>query len=141
MISRFSKVWKLVLSLTALALLLGSASQENASASTQSSPFSALYFEPTSGQTGYHMVSDIWLDEWNSPGGKGCKWTALSKISKGNLPPGLEFDAGIARFEGTPRQAGRWSVSVSFSDIHCTDGRDQSIYGPVTVRINFNIKP
>src|SRR5258706_8037161 len=79
--------------------------------------FYGLYYSPTDGRVGYHLVSNNLFRETPSD----CKPGPLSDLTAtGTAPPGITV-AGESRpdgtrspnFEGTPRQAGDWDVTVT----------------------------
>ena len=62
-------------------------------------------------------------------------WVATPRGIEGELPPGLSFDPNDGRIEGTPEQAGSWTVGVVLDDVRC-GGR--ALY-TVTVPVTFTI--
>lgn len=123
---------------------LGPNGTENMTTAAQGTPFSNVFYRDTDTlQAGYHFWVGPQLYHWDAPGGKGCGGDFhFSEASfSGTMPPGLEFLSFNGTIEGTPRQAGRWRITVALPNIQCVQGPDQSNYGMRYVNVNFNIKP
>lgn len=108
--------------------------------------FNRLHYSPTEGRVGYHMVSQLFIDDW--PGAReDCDIVVDSIHVSGDLPPGMvgphekdpaNVNAGFTNnIEGTPRLPGTWVVTVTYFGIGCR-GRgsngDRAI--PVTITIS-----
>jgi hypothetical protein len=138
------------LSLIALLLLSGCAeASQSSSYSPPATTFSGLYFSPTNGKVGYHMLSNNYFQQSpcaaNEHATVGLAEGGITTV--GTIPPGLMApDASQGRFvfEGTPRQAGDWDVTVTehyltCSSVHGADGPKN--YGDVTTTVHFHIDP
>jgi len=104
-------------------------------------PFSQGFFEPTMGRVGYHMVSEMKWHASDEPTPRCVPTSSGNEDVNGTPPPGLAYDQSNLEFEGTPRQAGDWSVRVTTHGMHCGMGPDQQNYGDRTITINFHIDP
>jgi hypothetical protein len=102
-------------------------------------PFQRVYYEPTSGTVGHHMISSLTVYEDDTPAGLPCLFMADGVSYTGELPPGLEMPYGMNTFEGTPYQPGTWQVTVLLQGLHCTQGADQSYHGDRSINVTFNI--
>lgn len=109
-------------------------------------PFSHMFLEPTRGRVGYHMhiivngnYDDVPTGDWNT-----CSPTAGAMTYSGELPIGLKKVGGagvLYGFEGTPRQAGDWRITVNIAYFRCTKGPDLNRYGPRTINAVIHIDP
>ncbi|HEY3813776.1 MAG TPA: hypothetical protein VGL66_11170 [Caulobacteraceae bacterium] len=126
----------------AVFLLSGSA----AFATNGSTVFAGLYFSPTNGKVGYHMVAhNYWTkDPCNTP----AEHIIMSDYTVvGTVPPGLQspgMATGLFNFEGTPRQAGDWEVKVTAHDVTCAPAGTATRgvnYGDFVTTVKFHIDP
>jgi hypothetical protein len=122
------------------------------SQTTQYAPataFAGLYFSPTNGKVGYHMVSDNFFsqnpctkDEFASVGKAEGGITTAGTIPPGLMPP--DVTQGRFTFEGTPRQAGDWDVTVTMHYLSCAKAHNSDgpvNYGDQTATVHFHIDP
>ena len=117
--SYFSKLLKMAKSVLALSLLVGSGTFATAQTFKRGTPFKSIEYYGYSGKVGHHMTIYPSLLNTLSPDGNGCSWTfSDAALGSSQIPPGLEFNSSTARLEGTPRQPGRWTVTVFFYDVH-----------------------
>jgi ankyrin repeat protein len=102
--------------------------------------FLRLFYDPTEGKAGYHMVSTIKAHIDDMPGGEACGPFAASGplTVTGTLPDGIVMPAGTTHFEGTPQGPGDWTVTVHYPGAHCTQG-DTADYGDRDVPVHFHI--
>jgi len=111
--------------------------------------FAGLYFSPTSGKVGYHMVSNNFIsqspcaaDEGYSAGSGGSRGGPVSV--EGIVPPGLmppDALQGRYGFDGTPRQAGDWDVKVTYRYLHCGSKVVGEDAPDLTTTVHFHIDP
>lgn len=134
-----------------LASLTGCDTPQATTAQSAPTTFSGLYFTPTNGRVGYHMVSNNYFPV--SP----CREDEHISVDadvggitvKGQVPPGLAApDVSVGRFgfEGTPRQAGDWEVEVTLHDLYCNGSRGPRFHngrtwGDRTTMVHFHIDP
>lgn len=110
-------------------------------------PFTHISFTPTDGRVGYHFESNFTLPLDDVPTGNtgstssGSCHGGYDYISHiGDLPPGIEpYNEGANLFRGTPRQPGRWTITVNLV-VGCRGGPDLTHYER-KVRVTFNIEP
>ena len=110
-------------------------------------PFTQIFFAPTDGRVGYHLVTQFSLPSDDAPTGNtgrpssgSCQagWDYTSH--SGDLPPGIEQHLeGAILFKGTPRQPGQWKVTVNLV-VGCRGGPDVTHYER-KVPVTFNIEP
>lgn len=102
--------------------------------------FLRLFYDPTEGKAGYHMVSTIKAYIDDMPGGEACGPFAASGplVVTGTLPDGMVMPAGTTHFEGTPQGPGDWNVTVHYPGAHCTQG-DTADYGDRDIPVHFHI--
>jgi len=116
---------------------------------TAAKSFAGLYFSPTSGKVGYHMLSTNFFSQTpcatNEHPTVGLAEGGIT--ATGTIPPGLmapDASQGRFGFEGTPRQAGDWDVTVTEHYLTCSSvpGSDGSTnFGDVTTTVHFHIDP
>ncbi|HLJ63829.1 MAG TPA: hypothetical protein VKT70_06975 [Stellaceae bacterium] len=103
--------------------------------------FEGGYFSPTNGRVGYHMVATSHFHR--TPCGRpndgisSSSWTIT-----GTVPPGLSApDPAIPTFvfEGTPRQAGDWTITFTWHHLSCASRPED--FGDVSYPVNFHIDP
>ena len=90
--------------------------------------WNSIYYMGTSGEVGHHMVAEARAtcgEPWGDHG---------VEIAHGRLPPGLNLSG--SSIEGTPRQPGKWKVTVRFTGPTCR-GKD---YPDKNVYVTFYIK-
>ena len=105
-------------------------------------PFSSFSFSPTSGRVGYHLVSKLNEPPNDRPvPGAACAVQPSEMTTSEDLPPGLSTTRTQTFYtiEGTPTQAGDWSIQVTFHDVKCSVGSDRRNYGDRTFPVNFHI--
>jgi hypothetical protein len=101
--------------------------------------FRHLFYTPTDGKAGYHLISQLKAYYSDLPGGSGCGLFYESSASvDGTLPAGIEWSAQKASFEGTPQEPGDWEVTVHLADVHCGQG-DTADYGNRDLSVHFHI--
>jgi hypothetical protein len=137
------------LSLIALLLLSACAdAQQTGGNQPPAKTFAGLYFSPTSGKVGYHMVSKNLVSQDPcsgnfSIGDYGSRGPGFSV--EGLVPPGLTAPDAAKKqfaFEGTPRQAGDWDVKVTMRYIHCGYGGGAKDTDPdLSTDVHFHIDP
>ena len=112
--------------------------------------FNNIFFKNTSGRVGYHMFAPVSVWDADLPTGANatCVPGVYDTTTSGTIPPGLVLLAndlpnrgGVHGFDGTPRQPGDWTVRVVINHIQCTQGANQTDYGPRTVEVHFHIDP
>ena len=108
--------------------------------------FAGLYFRPTNGYVGYHMVSTSRFAQ--SPCAAGEKILYRWMSAQGTAPPGLDGPGSIVqsdtdRFEGTPQQAGDWDLQVTVYHLNCSANGERGPidYGDLTGTVHFHIDP
>ncbi len=103
--------------------------------------FQRLYYTPTTGKAGYHIVSKVQAALDDMPGGQACgPFSTSGDVSvDGTLPPGIERPAQKTYFEGTPQEPGDWEVTVHYPGVHCTQGSDTANYGDRDIKVHFHI--
>ncbi len=137
-------MWKYSALAISLALTACAGSEPGPRAS-QYPPFSQAYLNPSTGRVGYHMALKLSVPYDNYPAGldlAGCSPATSNGSLSGTLPPGLKNSLGqgdLVWIEGTPRQPGSWTVSVTFT-AYCTKGPDQTPYTR-QVHTQLNIAP
>lgn len=94
-------------------------------------PAMAIHYVGTSGHVGRPLNAELKNDEEICPG----PWLATASAAEGELPPGLSFTPAIGTIEGTPEEAGTWTVRVLLEDARCRDLGPSSVVVPVTFTI------
>ena len=112
-------------------------------------PFTLLEFAPTDGRVGYRIgarlairFDDVPSGNTGGPTSGSCRSLSHYISYSGDLPPGIEEHlelGGRDRFSGTPRQPGRWTITVEL-EIECQGGPDLTRYQR-SVHVTFNIEP
>ena len=100
--------------------------------------FRKVYWEPTNGRVGYHMVATNKYLPSEAPDAN-CKLHVSAVKIDGKLPPGMIATNGGLVFEGTPRQPGEWAVRATLTGLTCA-GEYES-YGDRVVDVTFKITP
>ena len=121
-------------------VLLGSTVQ----AGNGSTGFGGFHFSSTNGRVGYHLVARPFFPQNPCRPDEEIYLSGMSV--SGTLPPGIApptYPTNMG-FEGTPRQAGNWSVEVTVKDMSC--GRSLGMpgprnYGDFSTIVNFQIDP
>ncbi len=119
-------------------LLTGSSHPQQAVAADASRYFQRLFYTPTNGKAGYHMISKIqaYLDDIPDNCGPFSPTGELSV--DGTLPPGIALPQHKTYLEGTPQEPGDWEVTVHFPGVYCTQGGSVS-YGDRDIKVHFHI--
>ena len=112
-------------------------------------PFTQLTFTPTDGRVGYRIGARLEIRFDDVPSGNtggpisgSCQGRYGHISHVGDLPPGIEehLEVGVRDiFAGTPRQPGRWTITVNL-EIECQGGPDLTRYQR-SVPVTFNIEP
>lgn len=112
-------------------------------------PFSHIYWSPTTGRVGYHMVSTMHVNDGDYPLSKPCTLHVDTLFTRGDLPPGLTGPrrnpggGWTLAFEGTPRVPGQWLVSVQLA-LECVGAEYEGIFGMTSyplVDMTFTVSP
>ncbi len=137
--------------ITALAvaavLLSGCETYQPQEATRSAVPFRNMYFSPTNGRVGYHFEAVLFTPTASLPAGYGpgrqqCDTFATGFYHEGVLPPGITYTGkSPVVFSGTPRQAGRWTITAYWQGPHCRMGHDQTRYPDVAIPVTFTIDP
>lgn len=129
---RRDRGWKIVRIIQSGPLLIvPTGKTEPTGASRDTLPEGGLHYMGSEGDVGRWLLAELENDAQICP----LPWLATPRGIEGDLPPGLSFDPTDGSIEGTPLEAGTWTVRVTLDDVSCAD----QALGSVTVPVSFTI--
>lgn len=131
---RRDRGWKIVRILQSgpLLILPTERTEPTTAASGGSLPEGGLHYVGSDGHVGRRLVAELENDAEICP----LPWLATPRGVEGDLPPGLSFNPTDGSIEGTPLEAGTWTVRVTLDDVRCADQELDSVTVPVSFTIH-----
>jgi hypothetical protein len=130
---RRDRGWKIVRIIqSGPVLIVPTGKTEPIHAARGSLPDGGLHYVGSDGHVGLPLVAEL----GNNPEICPLPWVATPRGIEGDLPPGLSFNPTDGSIEGTPLEAGTWTVRVTLDDVSCADQALDSVTVPVSFTIH-----